>query len=47
MRKMTFAQATLEAMAEEMKKDDKVYVIRTVQRAGTGVSGQSDRQSDI
>ena len=27
MRKLTFAQATLEAMAEEMKKDDKVYVI--------------------
>ena len=30
MRKLTFAQATLEAMAEEMKKDDKVYVIGEV-----------------
>ena len=40
MRKMTFAQATLEAMAEEMKKDDKVYVIgEDIARQG-GVFGQ-------
>ena len=30
MRKMTFAQATLEAMAEEMKKDDKRFIQATV-----------------
>ena len=41
MRKLTFAQATLEAMAEEMKKDDKVYVIgEDIARQG-GVFGQS------
>ena len=40
MRKLTFAQATLEAMAEEMKKDDKVYVIgEDIARQG-GVFGQ-------
>lgn len=40
MRKMTFAQATLEAMAEEMKKDEKVYVIgEDIARQG-GVFGQ-------
>ena len=40
MRKVTFAQAMLEAMAEEMKKDDKVYVIgEDIARKG-GVFGQ-------
>ncbi len=47
MRKITFAQATLEAMAEEMNNDDKIFVmgediarqgggVRSVQRTGTG-----------
>ena len=39
MRKLTFAQATLEAMAEEMKKDDKVYVI------GEDIARQGDQKN--
>lgn len=40
MRQLTFAQATLEAMAEEMNKDDKVFVMgEDIARQG-GIFGQ-------
>ena len=40
MRKLSFAQATLEAMAEEMAKDEKIFVMgEDIARQG-GVFGQ-------
>lgn len=40
MRKLTFAQATLEAMAEEMNKDEKVFVMGEDIARQSGIFGQ-------